>query len=142
MTEPSAPRFLVNRFGCVGRIRRLGQGLALAPLWGFHSGEAGGSEPLLLIGKALSGKDELVAQLVVNDCGFSSRGRVSVAPDAQSFERGVDVRRHGAYPEPRPACGGFPERLVARVRLPRGSGPGPPLRNFTIECSHAFAQRL
>jgi hypothetical protein len=27
----------VNRFGCVGRIRRLGQGLALAPLWGFHS---------------------------------------------------------------------------------------------------------
>ena len=71
--------FRVNRFNCVGRIRRLDQGLALAPLWGFHSGEAGGSEPLLLIGKALLGDDKLLTQLVVNDCGFSPEGRVSIA---------------------------------------------------------------
>jgi hypothetical protein len=51
--------------------------------------EAGGSEPLLLIGKALLGDDELVAQLVVNDCGFFFGGRVSVALDAQSFDRGT-----------------------------------------------------
>jgi hypothetical protein len=31
----------------------------------------------------------LVAQLVVNDCGLPSGGRVSVALDAQSFERGI-----------------------------------------------------
>jgi len=42
-----------------------------------------GSEFLLLIGKALSGKDEFVAQLVVNNCGFSSGGgQVDVAARA------------------------------------------------------------
>jgi hypothetical protein len=76
----------------------------------------GGREHLLLIGKALLGDGELVAQLVVNDCGLPSGGRVSVALDAQSFERGIggeSVCRH----EMSPVAARLASKSAAAMRL-------------------------
>jgi hypothetical protein len=60
--------------------------------------------------------DKLVTQLVVTDCGFSSGGRVSVALDAQSFERGIggeSVCRH----EMSPVAAGLGSKSAAAMRL-------------------------
>jgi hypothetical protein len=63
----------------------------------------------------LLGDNELVAQLVVNDCGFPFGGRVSVALDAQSFDRGTGGVVKAMTVSPK--SGGLPTCLFYAPRL-------------------------